>query len=83
MTTENSPRAMMATRGQHDGAADDARAECATAAMADAAGQPAGGGDLGQPSSENSGEGGVVSKPVVLEDDSVRRSVERGGWLHP
>jgi len=50
--------------------------------MAAAAGQPAGGGDLGQPSSENSGEGGVVSKPVLLEDDSVRRSVERGGCIH-
>ena len=84
MTTENPPRAMMATRGQHHGGADDARAECATAAMAllGGASQPAGGGDFGQPGSENSGEGGVVSKPVVLEDHSVRRSVERGGRIH-
>ena len=70
---------------RHHGGADDARAECAAAAMAllgAGASQPARDGDLGHPGSENSGEGGVVSGPVMLEDDSVRRSVERGGRIH-
>ena len=82
--TENPPRAMMATRGTTEAQTTLARNARLRARprWPELACQPAGRPYLGQPGSENPGEGGVVSKHVLLEDHSVRRSVERGGRIH-
>ena len=87
MTTENPPRAMMATRGQHDGAADDARAECARLRPWPQLSQPAGGRPVATwaraPGRQRKFRRGWRSKRACAGRRRLRAAICRTRWLHP